>query len=122
MIQITAYLRTEEDHNKWKAIPNKTEFMHVCLERAYIAGELVNNLDAYDLAKKGAYGEAKRRSESVDSAATVVIGTARTIRPVETPAVDGGRLIYTSIITDKRCKHGYDPMFCKYAKNGKACK
>lgn len=31
MIQITAYLRTEEDHKLWKTLPNKTEFLHFAL-------------------------------------------------------------------------------------------
>lgn len=28
MIQITAYLRTKEDHSKWKLLQNKTEWLH----------------------------------------------------------------------------------------------
>jgi hypothetical protein len=28
MIQITAYLRDEEDLKKWKALPNKAEWLH----------------------------------------------------------------------------------------------
>jgi hypothetical protein len=31
LIQITAYLRTEEDLAKWKALPNKTEALHQML-------------------------------------------------------------------------------------------
>lgn len=31
MIQITAYLRTEEDLALWKALPNKTEWLHSML-------------------------------------------------------------------------------------------
>lgn len=31
MIKITAYLRTEEDLKKWKALPNKAEWLHKCL-------------------------------------------------------------------------------------------
>lgn len=32
MIQITAYLRDEEDLNKWKAIGNKTQFLHDAIQ------------------------------------------------------------------------------------------
>lgn len=32
LIQITAYLRTEEDLEKWKAISNKTAFLHDALK------------------------------------------------------------------------------------------
>lgn len=31
MIQITAYLRNEEDLARWKALENKTEWLHDCL-------------------------------------------------------------------------------------------
>ena len=31
MIQITAYLRNEDDHAKWKLVTNKTEFLHLAL-------------------------------------------------------------------------------------------
>jgi hypothetical protein len=34
MIQITAYLRNEEDYTNWKAIGNKTEFLHNALSTA----------------------------------------------------------------------------------------
>jgi hypothetical protein len=33
MIQITAYLRTEEDLTKWKTIKNKTEWLHDMLNQ-----------------------------------------------------------------------------------------
>lgn len=32
LIQITAYVRDEEDLNKWKALENKTQFIHDALQ------------------------------------------------------------------------------------------
>ena len=34
LIQITAYVRTEEDLAKWKALKNKTEALHQMLQGA----------------------------------------------------------------------------------------
>lgn len=32
MIQVTAYLRDDEDLDKWKAVPNKVQFLHQALQ------------------------------------------------------------------------------------------
>lgn len=41
---------------------------------------------------------------------------AQIIRPIKTPAEIPGFLEF------KACKHGADPEFCRFAKNGKPCK
>lgn len=41
MIQVTAYLRSKEDHELWKGLSNKTEFLHLALNG--VTGK--NNLD-----------------------------------------------------------------------------
>lgn len=34
MIQVTAYLQTEEDYALWKALPNKAKWLHTKLNEA----------------------------------------------------------------------------------------
>lgn len=48
MIQITAYLRNEEDLKKWKALSNKVEFIHNALNPPFteeLMVELTKDLD-----------------------------------------------------------------------------
>lgn len=62
MIQITAYLRTEEDLVKWKALENKTEWLHQTLNASPAMAGLQGNMpwadnpntkDATDIVRPG---------------------------------------------------------------------
>jgi hypothetical protein len=52
MIQITAYLRTEEDLVKWKALVNKTEWLHNQLRTSQDAGSSLTDRGVKDVLKK----------------------------------------------------------------------
>jgi hypothetical protein len=109
MIQITAYLRNEEDLAKWKLLENKTEWLHK------------------QLAGQEGVPTSRRTSQSTqpkfESRVWAPSGTTvQPPTPIEQSVLDSLPVFKASDLPIKLCTHGSNPKFCKHAKNGKPCK
>lgn len=104
MPKVTVYVR-KEDYPKWKAIEEKTEFIHKSLsnfEIAYRPTPKVNLLRQVKYFNKPTL--------------QIPVGLDPTKEPHEALNEIVEKLDF------KLCKHGADPKLCKFAKPGKPCK
>jgi hypothetical protein len=104
MPKVTVYIRNE-DYEKWKAIEEKTEFIHGALKNGTASG-----------ADKE-YSRPTRAAEKLPT----------TEEQIESIAKAQSKFMKTDssgrIISDRgSCKHGADPKLCRFAKAGKPCK
>lgn len=93
----TIHIRTSDEHI-WKAITNKSEFIHKALNRL-IENEVVEVIAPAPI--KESLKAGFEAIETPDEDITAV----QEVKP-----------------SFKLCKHGADPKFCRFAKPGKPCK
>lgn len=107
LIQKTVYIR-EEDLDAWNNVSNKAAFLHDALNPGqFVAGPL-DDFQKDEIRHKAIY---ERPAFNEVRETKVVTTTSPKMFP---DIVD--KLVV------KSCKHGADPKFCRFAKNGKACK
>jgi hypothetical protein len=94
MPRVTQYIR-EEDMDKWKAIKNKSEFIHNALKDVAFWTDGKHSMNTPGPVK-----------ELYDN------------KPIKTIEANEGVVLKPV----KLCKHNANPLFCKHAKPGKPCK
>lgn len=104
MPTISVFIR-KDDLDKFKALPNKSEFLHNALNFN------VFHTHPMDILKQGQGGRYNGDSPIGESFVGI---EPELVPPVEKtmPREYDGKL----------CKHGHPPTFCKFAKPGKPCK
>lgn len=97
VMNATIHIRTS-DEEQWKALGNKSEFIH---------NALMWKNDSDILRDPGLHEQFDEATKEAGKVLNEVSDTPQAIR---------------NLISIKPCKHGADPRFCKFAKNGKVCK